>query len=46
MKELADKGMVISQPDLAPFLAAVKPVYDAYIPKYGKDFIDAILNTK
>lgn len=46
MKELADKGMVISQPDLAPFLAAVKPVYDAYVPKYGKDFIDAILNTK
>lgn len=36
MKELADKGMVISQPDLVPFLAAVKPVYDAYVPKLGK----------
>lgn len=46
MKELTDKGMVIAQPDLAPFLAAVKPVYDAYVPKYGKDFIDSILNTK
>ncbi len=46
LKELADKGMVISTPDLAPFLAAVKPVYDQYVPKYGKDFIDAILNTK
>jgi tripartite ATP-independent transporter DctP family solute receptor len=46
LKELSDKGMVISTPDLAPFLAAVKPVYDQYVPKYGKDFIDSILNTK
>ncbi len=46
MKELAQKGMAITTPDLKPFLKAVKPVYDKYVPKYGKGFIDSILNTK
>jgi len=46
VKELEGKGMKVTTPDLKPFLAAVKPVYDAYTPKFGKDFIAAIQNTK
>ncbi len=46
LKELQAKGMVVSTPDLKPFLAAVKPVYDSYSEKYGKDFIESIINTK
>jgi tripartite ATP-independent transporter DctP family solute receptor len=46
LKELADKGMVITKPDLSAFLKAVKPVYDAYSDKFGKDLINAILETK
>ena len=46
VKELEGKGMKITTPDLKPFLEAVKPVYDTYTPKFGKDFIAAIQNTK
>ena len=46
VKELEGKGMKVTTPDLKPFLAAVKPVYDAYTPKFGKDFLAAIQNTK
>lgn len=46
LKELADKGMVITRPDLSAFLKAVKPVYDTYSDKFGKDLINAILKTK
>jgi tripartite ATP-independent transporter DctP family solute receptor len=46
VKELEGKGMKVTTPDLKPFLDAVKPVYDAYTPKFGKDFIAAIQNTK
>lgn len=46
MKDLAAKGMIITTPNLKPFLEAVKPVYDQYEAKYGKDFLDAIINTK
>jgi len=46
LKELADKGMVITKPDLSAFLKAVKPVYDTYSDKFGKDLINAILETK
>lgn len=46
LKELADKGMIITKPDLSAFLKAVKPVYDAYSDKFGKDLINAILETK
>jgi tripartite ATP-independent transporter DctP family solute receptor len=46
LKDLQAKGMIVSAPDLKPFLAAVKPVYEAYSEKYGKDFIDSIINTK
>jgi len=46
MKDLAAKGMIIAQPNLRPFLDAVKPVYEKYSERYGKEFIDAILATK
>ena len=46
LKDLQSKGMIVSTPDLKPFLAAVKPVYDAYSEKYGKAFIDSIIDTK
>jgi TRAP-type transport system periplasmic protein len=46
MKELKAKGMVIVTPDLAPFQKAVKPVYDQYSAKFGKDLIEAIQKTK
>jgi TRAP-type transport system periplasmic protein len=46
LKELESKGMTVTKPDLKPFLAAVKPVYEQYTPKYGKDLLDSIINTK
>lgn len=46
MKDLAAKGMIIDTPDLKPFLDAVKPVYDAYSEKFGKELIASILATK
>ncbi|HOX12468.1 MAG TPA: TRAP transporter substrate-binding protein [Spirochaetia bacterium] len=46
MKDLAAKGMVISTPDLKPFLDSVKPVYDSYADKFGKDLINSILAVK
>jgi len=46
LKDLKAKGMVVATPDLRAFRAAVKPVYDAYTPKYGKALIEAIQNTK
>jgi tripartite ATP-independent transporter DctP family solute receptor len=46
LKELEAKGMKVTVPDPKPFLAAVKPVYEAYAPKFGKDLIQAIQNTK
>ena len=46
LKELENKGMMVSKPDLKPFLAAVKPVYEQYTPKYGKNLLDSIINTK
>ena len=46
MKDLAAMGMVIDTPDLAPFLEAVKPVYETYSAKFGKDLVDAILSVK
>ena len=35
LKALKDKGMQITEPDVAAFQAAVKPVYDKYGPKFG-----------
>jgi len=46
MKDLTAKGMIIDTPDLKPFLEAVRPVYDTYSGKFGKDFIESILATE
>jgi tripartite ATP-independent transporter DctP family solute receptor len=46
LKEVEAKGMIVSKPNLKPFLEAVKPVYEQYTPKYGKNLIDSIINTK
>jgi tripartite ATP-independent transporter DctP family solute receptor len=43
---LKDQGMVVTQPDLAAFREAVKPVYEKYEGKFGKELIESILNTK
>lgn len=46
VKELEGKGMVVSTPDLKPFLEAVKPVYDAYGKDYGEKLIAEIQNAR
>jgi tripartite ATP-independent transporter DctP family solute receptor len=46
LKEVESKGMNVSKPELKPFRDAVKPVYDQYTPKYGKNLIESIQNTK
>lgn len=46
LDDLKSKGVVVSKPDLKRFREAVKPVYEKYTPKYGKDVIESILNTK
>lgn len=43
---LKDKGMVITEPDIALFRKAVRPVYEKYEAQYGKELINEILNTK
>ncbi len=46
VKELEDKGMVVSYPDLDAFLEAVKPVYEAYGKDYGEKLISDIQNAR
>ena len=46
LKELENKGMVITRPDLAAFLKAVQSVYNTYANKFGKDLINSILQIK
>ena len=41
---LVDEGMQITEPDLAPFRAAVEPVYEKWAPEIGEDLIDSIRN--
>lgn len=42
LKDMASKGAKVSRPDIAPWRAAVKPVYAQATTKYGAD-VDAIL---
>ena len=43
LQELKDRGMeVVEKPDLAAFRAAVRPIYEKYQDKFGKDLIEAI----
>jgi TRAP-type C4-dicarboxylate transport system substrate-binding protein len=46
LKQLEQKGMKINKVDNDSFATAVKPVYNGYISKFGKQDLDAILNTK
>ena len=47
LKEIESHGMqVIMNPDIAAFRKAVKPVYDKYENKFGKDLVESILNYK
>ncbi|OQB98954.1 MAG: 2,3-diketo-L-gulonate-binding periplasmic protein YiaO precursor [Spirochaetes bacterium ADurb.Bin110] len=47
ISELASKGMVITRDvDKTAWVAAMKPAFDAFSAQFGKDRIDAILNTK
>jgi TRAP-type transport system periplasmic protein len=46
IKELEEKGMVVSTPDLDAFLEAVKPVYEAYGKDYGEKLISDIQNVR
>jgi TRAP-type C4-dicarboxylate transport system substrate-binding protein len=40
VKELKEKGMQFNEPDLAPFKAAVKPVYEKYGSKFATILAD------
>lgn len=46
LQSLKDKGMQVSEPDLAAFREAVKSVYEKYEAQYGKELIESILNAK
>lgn len=42
LKFLKDKGMTITEPDVAAFSTATEPVRKAWADKYGKDLFDQI----
>ncbi|MEQ5768838.1 TRAP transporter substrate-binding protein [Halomonas sp. H33-56] len=42
--ELAELGMTVTEPDLAPFREAVRPVIDKWAPTVGEDLVDAAIN--
>ncbi|MBY5984355.1 DctP family TRAP transporter solute-binding subunit [Halomonas sp. DP5Y7-2] len=42
--ELADLGMTVTEPDLAPFREAVRPVIAKWGPTVGEDLVDAAIN--
>lgn len=46
LKAIKEHGMQVDTPDLEAFRKAVKPVYDKYQEKFGKELIESILNTK
>ncbi len=47
LEEIKKHGMeIVMNPDIEAFRKAVKPVYDKYEPKFGKDLIESILNYK
>ena len=47
MSELAAKGMNVTKDvDKAAWQKAMQPAFDEFAKQFGKDKIDAILNTK
>ena len=45
-KQLVEKGMELTEPDLAPFRTAVEPVYKKWAPKLGEELINKVRNFK
>lgn len=47
LKVLKEQGMeIVEEVDVAPFREAIQPVYEKYESQFGKEKLDAILNTK
>jgi tripartite ATP-independent transporter DctP family solute receptor len=47
LKVLKEQGMeIVEEVDVAPFREAIQPVYEKYESEFGKEKLDAILNTK
>jgi tripartite ATP-independent transporter DctP family solute receptor len=46
LQSLKDAGMEVAEPDLAAFREAVASVYAKYEPQFGRELIQAILDTK
>jgi tripartite ATP-independent transporter DctP family solute receptor len=46
LQKLKDAGMEVTEPDLAAFREAVASVYAEYEPQFGRELIQAILDTK
>lgn len=47
LKVLKEQGMeIVEEVDVTPFREAIQPVYEKYESQFGKEKLDAILNTK
>ena len=46
LQTLKDRGMQVSEPDLAPFRDAVRSVYEKYERQLGKELIQSILDAR
>ena len=42
IQDLENKGMIVSRPDLAPFVKATESVYKQFEPVFGKELIDQV----
>ncbi len=43
---LQEHGMIVSHPNLKPFIEATKPVYKMFAPRFGKELIKTIKETQ
>jgi len=43
IEELKNSGMKIVEPEIQPFKEKVAPVYEAFKQKYGKDFVNRVI---
>jgi TRAP-type transport system periplasmic protein len=42
LSDLKAKGVIVNQPDIAPFRAVVGPIYTHYQSVWGADFVDSV----
>jgi tripartite ATP-independent transporter DctP family solute receptor len=42
LSDLKAKGVIVNQPDIAPFRAVVGPIYTHYESVWGADFVDSV----